>query len=75
MGQHHHNPCNCRPGDTTDKVNVQDWPLMSDRSAVAFKRFTGVKIDYGKLVRKGNLIFEVGLADRALCHYNHSRQF
>lgn len=67
-------PLKCFLGDTVDKSAVIDWPQMSGPSAVAFRRFTGLRIS-GVLVRQGNLIFEVGDAELALCRYNYHKEF
>lgn len=69
-------PLKCVPGDTVERWHVADWPKMTDKSAVAFRKFTGTRLSPGTyLVRKGNHIFEVGDADLALCKYFHSRAF
>lgn len=69
-------PWLCAPGDTVERRHVADWPKMTDKSAVAFRKFTGTRLSPGTyLVRKGNHIFEVGDADLALCRYFHSREF
>lgn len=72
---HQLRPDDCCVGDTVSKTMVQDWPEMTDRSAVAFKRWVGLSRLDGRLVRRGDRIFEVGDSDQALCRYNHSRQF
>jgi hypothetical protein len=68
-------PLKCFPGDTVERHHVADWPKMTNRAAVAFKMFTGIKNIEGQLHRQGPRIFEVGDADLALCRYNHTREF
>lgn len=68
-------PLDCIPGDTTDASGVRDWPKMTNKQAVAFKRWCGLRTVEGQLVREGNQVFEVGESALALCRYNHSRQF
>lgn len=68
-------PDTIRPGDTVPRQLVAGWPKMANKAAVAFKRFCGISVVEGQLVRQGNVIFEVGEAERALCRYNHTRSF
>lgn len=64
----------CSPGDYVENSLVKDWPRMSDKACIAFRRFTGIGKEGYNLVRKGPRIFAVG-SDLAKCVYNHTREF
>lgn len=69
-------PEDCKNGDLIAKELVEDWPAMSDRSCIAFRRWTGIKLHVAsRLVRKGKHIFQITEAERARCVYCHDRQF
>lgn len=68
-------PEKCMPGDDVHDALVKDWPEMSNKSAVAFQKFTGVRRYYGVLVRKGKHIFVRQGSDLARCVYAHEREF
>ena len=62
------------PGDHVRVEKVADWPRMSEKSAINFRRFTGANKEAYNLVRKGPRIFAVG-RDLSKCVYNHTREF
>lgn len=62
------------PGEYVDSKLVKDWPRMSEKSAINFRRFTGANKEVYNLVRKGPRIFAVG-RDLSKCVYNHTREF
>ena len=67
----------CSPGNWVLRAKVADWPRMSGKSVIAFRRFVGSKRneDY-ELVRKGTRIFTLDTGtDYAKCIYNHTREF
>jgi hypothetical protein len=69
-------PEDCKNGDLIHKELVADWPALSDKSAIAFRRWTGVKLHAAsRLVRKGKHIFQITEAEMARCVYCHDRQF
>lgn len=67
----------CMPGDFVPLDVVKDWPRMSGKSTIAFRRFVGSarNTDY-ELVRKGKHIFTLDCGGiYAKCVYNHTREF
>lgn len=71
-------PEECKPGDVVAADLVRNWPRMSDKAAVAFRRWTGNRLrSEHRLVRcnTSGRIFEVGSGDIARCVWMTDRKF
>ncbi len=71
-------PTECKPGEAVAAHLVRDWPEMTPKQAVAFRNWTGKRLQRdSKLVRDAasGRIFEVSDSDRSYCLWMTTREF